>query len=172
MIGRHPLNRALGGRCGEDTGVGWRRDAANRLWWEFQRSRWRRRVGATGAASESHGGRIGHTRSEAKWDRERGRHWRRNGARGLRSGGDTRCSGRERRAAGRGEGDPTGDLLHGGRFLPAIGGDVAEGGMPSREKEGGTVVVAGLGLQEDGRSWPDDGTRSEVRVMKDPVDEV
>ncbi len=86
--------------------------------------------------------------------------------------GDTRCSRRERRAAGRGEGDPTGDFLHGGRFLSAIGGDVAEGRMPSREKEGDTVVVARLGLQEDRRSWPDDGARPEVRVMKDPVDEV
>ncbi len=90
----------------------------------------------------------------------------------MRSEGDTRCSRRESRAAGRGEGDPTGDLLHGGRFLPAIGGDVAEGGMSSREKEGSTVVVASLGLLEDGRSWPDDGARPEVRVMKDPVDEV
>ncbi len=90
----------------------------------------------------------------------------------MRSGGDTRCSRRERRASGGDEGDPMGDLLHGVRFLPAIGGDVAEGGMPSGEKEGGTVVVAGLGLQEDGRSWPDDGARPEVRVMKDPVDEV
>ena len=44
--------------------------------------------------------------------------------------------------------------------------------MPSREKEGGSVVVARLGLQEDGRSWPDDGARPEVRVMKDPGDEV
>jgi hypothetical protein len=44
--------------------------------------------------------------------------------------------------------------------------------MPLGEKEGGTVVVAGLGLQEDGRSGPDDGARSKVRVMKDPVDEM
>ncbi len=79
---------------------------------------------------------------------------------------------RERRAAGREEGDPTCDLLHGGRFLPAVGGDVAEGGMSSGEKEGGTVVIAGLRLQEDGRSWPDNGARPEVRVVKNPVDEV
>ncbi len=71
----------------------------------------------------------------------------------------------ERRAAGRGEGDPTGDLLNGGRFLPAIGGDVAQGRMPPGEKVGGTVVVAGLGLQEDGRSWPDYGARSKIRVI-------
>ncbi len=64
---------------------------------------------------------------------------------------------RERQTAGRGEGDPTGDFLHGGRFLPAIDGDVAEGGMPSGKKEGDTVVVAGLGLKEDGSAWPDDG---------------
>jgi hypothetical protein len=121
-----------------------------------------------GAASESHDGRSG----GAEWDRERGRHWQRNGATGWRSGGDTRCSWRERRAAGRGEGDPTGDLLHGGCFLPALGGDVAQGGMPSGEKDRGTVVVAGLGLQEDGRSWPDDGARPKVRVIKDPVDEI
>jgi hypothetical protein len=44
--------------------------------------------------------------------------------------------------------------------------------MPSGEKEGGTVVIAGLRLQEDGRSGPDDGARPEVRVLKNPVDEV
>ncbi len=86
---------------------------------------------------------------------------------------DTSCSWRERRVAGRGEGDRTGDLLHGGRFLPAIGGDVAQGGMPPGEKEGGTVVVASLGLlQEDGKSWSDDCARPKVRVMIDPVDKV
>jgi hypothetical protein len=44
--------------------------------------------------------------------------------------------------------------------------------MPSGEKERGTVMVAGLGRQEDGRSRPDDYAWPEVRVIKDPVDEV
>ncbi len=112
--------------------VGWMKNAANGSRWEFQRRSGRRRVGTTGAAAESHGGR--------------------NGATGMRSGGGTRCSRRESRAAERDEGDPTGDFLHGGRFFPAIDGDVAEGGMPSGQEEGGTVVVAGLGLKEDGRA--------------------
>ncbi len=111
-------------------------------------------------------------KERGKWDCERGRNWRRVGAAGFRSGGDTRCSRRERRAAGRDEGDPTGDLLYGGSSLPTSGGDVAEGGMPSGEKERSFVMVAGLGLQEDGRSRPGDGAWPEVRVMKDPVDEV
>jgi hypothetical protein len=108
-----------------------------------------------------------------RWDRERGsergRHRWRIGATGFRSGGTPAVRGARQR---RGEGDPTGDLFYEGRFLPASGGDVAEGGMPSGEKERGTVMVAGLGLQEDGRFRPGDGVWPEIRVMKDPVDEV
>ena len=94
------------------------------------------------------------------------------GATGLHKGRATRCSWRERRAAGRSEGDPAGDLLNGGRFDLTGGGGVTKGGMPAGEKEGGTVTVAGLRLQEDRLSRADDGAGTKFRVEKNPVHEV